>query len=184
MKKKTIKQITKEVVNKIPTDAQLDAKEKEMKKTPEEETITITKTQFDDIQSKLKMLTEVADKGRVFNYENQQAGAQKKSMKVKLSEYTGGIITGWRTIKDVLVKHPQTGATVGEQQQYELLILMPDGHIEKVILDGYSAFSGARYDNRIDAIVISKSEDFQGNTEFELQLDGGRVIKMSSRFVN
>ena len=34
---------------------------------------------------KLKMLVEVADKGRVFNYENQQAGAGKKVKKIRLS---------------------------------------------------------------------------------------------------
>lgn|SRR3990167_18466 len=151
---------------------------------PKEETITITKSQFDDIQSKLKMLTEVADKGRVFNYENQQAGAKKKTMKVKLSEYAGGIITGWRTIKDVLVKHPSTGATIGEEQQYELLITKPDGSTEKVTVSGYSTFSGARYDNRIDCDVIGKREEFSGAVTLDVKLPDGRVLPVGINFVN
>ena len=69
-------------------------------------------------QAKLKMLTEVADKGRVFSYES-NIKADKKPFKIKLSVFQNGIIVGWRTVKDELVKHPTTGLTVGEHQEYE-----------------------------------------------------------------
>ena len=152
---------------------------------PKEETVTITKSQFDDIQSKLKMLTEVADKGRVYNYENQQQkGKDKKALKVKLSLFAGGIITGWRTIKDVLIKHPTTGLTAGEQQEYEIMVLQPDNSINKVIVNGYPQFSDARYTERIEVDVISKAEDYNGNVTLTVQLPDGRELPIGVLFIN
>src|SRR3990167_8077635 len=81
-------------------------------------------------QAKLKMLYDVADKGRVFNYENTKA--EKQAFKVKLSIFGDGIIVGWRTVRDDLVKHPTTGLTVGENQEYELLLLDNEGKTKKV----------------------------------------------------
>lgn len=147
-----------------------------------EETVTITKTQFDDIQNKLKMLYEVADKGRVFNYEN--STKEKKPFRVKLSKFADGIIVGWRTVKDELVKHPTTGLTVGENQEYELIILDNEGKQKKVTVASYLAFSNARYDTRIDAEIVSKSEGYDGEITFDVKLDDGRVIKLNAKFVN
>ena len=135
-------------------------------------------------ETKLKMLVEVADKGRVFNYEATQSKENKQPFKVKLSLYGGGIMVGWRTVKDELVKHPTTGRTVGENQEFELLILQGNGDTQKVTLSNYVAFSNARYDNRIECVVVSKSDDFSGNTTFDVQLPDGRVIKIASSFVN
>ena len=133
-------------------------------------------------QKKLEMLYEVADKGRVFNYESQRA--EKKPLRVKLSIYNGKTIIGWRTLKDELIKHPTTGLTVGEVQEYELWLLNPDGSEERTIVHGYPAFSDARYKERIECEVIGKEEDYQGNIEFDVQLPDGRKISLNSRFVN
>lgn len=133
-------------------------------------------------QKQLKMLTEVADKGRVMNYESKTA--EKKPFKVKLSVYKDGIIVGWRVVKDELVKHPTTGLTVGEVQEFELLILGKDGETTKATINGYPAFSDARYTSRIDAEVVSKSTDFQDNVSFDVKLPDGKIIKLDARFVN
>lgn len=133
-------------------------------------------------QEKLKMLYEVADKGRVFNYENKNAG--KPSMRVRLSVHDGRIVIGWRTIKDILVKHPTTGLTVGEEQEYELLLLNKDDSVEKLKIDGYQRFSDIRYTERIDAEIVGKKEDFNGNLTFEVKLDDGRLISLDARFIN
>lgn len=133
-------------------------------------------------EEKLKMLYEVADKGRVFNYESSRT--EKKPFKVKLSVYNNGLIVGWRCLKDELIKHPATGATVGEEQQYELLLLDKEGQTTKVVINGYSAFSTARYTERVDAEVLSKSEDFNGNLTFNLGLSDGRTLSLDGRFVN
>lgn len=133
-------------------------------------------------QAKLKMLYEVADKGRIFNYESSRI--EGKLSKVKLSSYQEGVIIGWRVIKDELIKHPTTGLTVGEVQEYELLVLKEDGETIKYIVNGYPAFSNARYNERIEADIIGKKEDWEGKITFELKLPGGRLISLDSRFVN
>jgi hypothetical protein len=151
-------------------------------KEPKEETVTISKSKMDEIENKLKMLYEVADKGRVYNYENQRT--EKKPFKVKLSVFGGGIIIGWRTLKDELIKHPTTGMTVGENQEYELKILNSEGQERFVNVPSYPAFSNARYNERIDAEVISKSVGYDDEITYDVRLDDGKIIKLSARFVN
>jgi hypothetical protein len=147
-----------------------------------EETVSISKKEWDEVNARLKLLYEVADKGRVFNYENQKA--EKKPIKVKLSIYNNKIIIGWRTLRDELVKHPTTGKTVGEKQEYEIMLLDKEGNQITMIVDGYDSFSNARYGERIEAEVISRKEDWQGNTTFNISLPDGRKIELDSRFVN
>lgn len=133
-------------------------------------------------QKKLTMLAAVADKGRVFNYESNQV--DKKPVRVKLSVFGGGLIVGWRTLKDELIKHPSTGAIVGEEQAYEILVLDKEDKTTKVVLGSYPAFSDARYSERIEAEVVSKKEGWDGSLMFDLKLEDGRVITLDARFVN
>ena len=133
-------------------------------------------------QKQLKMLYDVADKGRVFNYENQRT--EKKPFKIKLSVFAGGIIVGWRTLKDELVKHPTTGLTVGENQEYELIILDSEDKQKKVNVGSYPAFSNARYNERIEAEIVSKSEDYDGKINYTVMLPDGRKISLGAQFIN
>jgi len=135
-----------------------------------------------DNQQKLKMLYEVSDKGRVFNYESGRA--EKKPLKVKLSMMDGKVLIGWQTLRDDLLKNPTTGITMGEVQEYELLFLSSDGQQEYIKVNGYVAFSNIRYEKRIDCEVVGKREDYEGNIDFDVQLPDGRKITISSRFVN
>ena len=151
---------------------------------PENDTIKISKEEWEKVQEQLKMLHEVADKGRVFSYENQKAALGKRTQKIKLSVYEGKILTGWATLKDMLVKSPTTGLTVNEDQQYELLLLGEDGSLSKMQIAGYAKFSNIRYDDRIEADVVSQSEDYQGKISFEVKLPDGRIIKLGSQFIN
>jgi hypothetical protein len=145
--------------------------------------IEISKEEWDKVQEQLKMLTAVADKGRMFNYESQQA-QQKKPIKVKLSVYNDQYIVGWKTIKDELIKHPTTGLTVGEVQEYEVSLLSKTGISTTAKIIGYPAFSDARYTQRVECEVIGKSEDYNGNLEFDLVLPEGQKIKLPSQFIN
>jgi hypothetical protein len=149
---------------------------------PEEETVTISKTKMDEIEAKLKMLYDVADKGRVYNYENQRA--EKKPFKVKLSKFADGIIVGWRTIKDELVKHPTTGLTVGENQEYELKVLDSEGNTKLVNVPSYPAFSNARYNERIEVEVLGKKEDYEGKITFDVSLPDNKIVSIDARFIN
>ena len=151
----------------------------------QEETVTISKSELESIKDQLKMLHSVADKGRVFNYENQQQkGKDKKAQKVKLSIFAGGYITGWRTIKDVLIKHPTTGLTAGEEQQYEVIVLLPDNTTKNVLINGYPQFSDARYTERVDCDVLSKSEEYSGAVTLTVLLPDGRELPVGIQFVN
>jgi len=133
-------------------------------------------------QKKIEMLEAVADKGRVFNYQNKTVG--KKQMNINLSVYEGKIIVGWRTLKDILIKNPTTGLTVGEEQEYEVLLLNDAGEIEKVTIHGYPRFSEVRYTNRIETRVVGKKEDENGNLTFTVLLPDGREIDLDQRFLN
>jgi len=147
-----------------------------------EETIQIKKEEWENVQEQLKMLYEVADKGRVFNYENTRA--KSKPFKIKLGRFQNGIVIGWRTAKDQLIKHPTTGKTIGEKQEFELELLMPNNDRKKVLIDGYSTFSDARYNERIEVEVVNRKEDWKGNTKYEVKLPDGRSIEIDSRFAN
>jgi hypothetical protein len=146
------------------------------------ETVTITKAQWDETQRMLNMLYQAADKGRIFNLENQQAN--KEPLKVKLSKYNDSFIIGWRTVKDQSVFHPTTGKQVGEEQEYEILLRDKDGKVTAMSIKGYPSFSEARYTERVDCTVIAKKEDMQGNWTYDIQLPDGQVIPLDSRFVN
>lgn len=147
-----------------------------------EETVTINKSQLDAITEKLKMLEAVADKGRVFNYEN--ANTTKKPFKIKLSAYQGGLIIGWRTIRDQLIKNPTTGLTFGEEQEYEVKVLRSDNEVMLLNIKSYPAFTDARYNERVECEVIGKKEDYSGNITYEVQLPDGRRIELDARFLN
>ena len=148
------------------------------------EMVTISKETLGDIMSKLKMLEEVADKGRVMNYETKNAAQGKKPMRAQLSVFGDGILVGWRTMKDELIKHPTSGLVIGETQEFELLLLKPDDTIEKVTLNGYPTFSNARYNARIEVEIVGKEEDFEGNLKFTVKLPDGRTTKLAAAFLN
>lgn len=150
-------------------------------KTEINETVQINRKEWEDVQARLKMLYEVADKGRIMNYESQQK--TKKPFQVHLSKYLGGIIVGWRTIKDQAIYHPTTGKQVGEEQEYELLI-DKEGKVEKAKVNGYPAFTEARYTERIECEVRSRKVDFEDKTTFDVALPNGRILSMDAKFVN
>jgi len=133
-------------------------------------------------QEKVKMLEDVADKGRVFNYQNRKS--TKKPMKVALSVYEESIIIGWRTAKDILIKNPTTGLTVGEEQEIEILLLDKEDKVRKEMVQGYPRFSEIRYMERIEAEVVGKKEDWEGKFSFDLLLPDGRQIELAEQFLN
>ena len=176
----------KEVENKEKMPSQVNTSNPELADSLQldPEKIEISKDQWDEVQARLKMLYEVADKGRIYNYESQTASGQKKPFKVKLSKFRDGYITGWRTVRDEAVYNQTTGKQMGEIQEYQILVLKEDGTINTVTLNGYSAFSEARYTERVECEVKGKKEDWEGKTVFDVVLPDGRVIPLDSRFVN
>ena len=134
-------------------------------------------------QETIKMLTEVADRGRMLNYQSKKDPA-KKPMKVHLSVYDDRILIGWRTLKDRLITNPTTGLTVGEEQEYEIILLDKESSIHKEIIQGYPRFSDIRYSERVEGDVVGKREDLEGKIDYDVLLPDGREISIDSRFIN
>lgn len=149
-----------------------------------DDTIKIRRDEWNKVQEQLAMLQDVADKGRVFNYESRKAALGKKSKKIKLSVLDGKFVIGWATLKDKLIKSPMTGLVVSEEQQYEVLLLAPDDSISKAKIDSYSRFTDVRYTERVEVDVVGQSEDYEGKISFDVKLPDGRIIKLSDRFIN
>lgn len=190
-----VKQHTKEEIKGIPEDVSFNPQSTQAIETPvmvepEEKVIPTqeqqAKTEVEILREQIKSLEKLvyatADKGRVFNYENSQQ--TKNPIRIKLSLFRNGIIVGWRTLTDELVRHPTTGMIIGESQAYELLILTKDNKITKETVQSYPAFSNARYNVRTEGEVIAKKEDFEGNTTYDVKLQDNRVISLDSRFAN
>lgn len=186
-----VKNKTNDLPDPIITNDSIDSIVQEPKQAPVPDASVLSKLlaeveelkRKDEVnQKELEMLKAVADKGRVFNYESNKT--EKKPIKVKLSVFNGGIIIGWQTLKDRLIKNPTTGMTVGEEQSYEVLVLDAKNETKTIQIEGYPAFSNARYDERIEAEVIGKKEDWNGEVTYTIRLNDGREIELNGRFVN
>lgn len=159
-----------------------NTKKEEEVKAELPENVTISKNEWDAVQTRLKMLYDVADKGRVFNYEANRA--EKRPMKVKLSVHNDGIIVGWEMGRDELIKNPTTGLVVGEVQEISLKVLDKEGKTGIVKVNGYPAFSDIRYRNQIEAEVTGRRENWDGTRVFDLKLPDGRSLSLDERLLN
>lgn len=133
-------------------------------------------------QEKLRMLEDVADKGRLLSYQTRKSN--KQPMRAHLALYKDQYVVGWRTVKDKLISHPTTGATVGEEQEYELILLDAKGNMNKETVVGYPQFSEIRYADRVECDIVGKKEDFEGNLSFDVVLPDGRQIELAGQFLN
>ena len=147
--------------------------------------ISIPQAEWDKMQEQLKMLTEVADKGRILSYQTKNAN-NKKPVTVKVSIYDDKYIIGWKTLKFELGRNPQTGKAIwgGETAEYEVKLMDKEGAESTEILRGYSAFSDAKYDNRIECAILSKKETAEGELLFEVALPNNKTVLLESKFLN
>ena len=147
--------------------------------------VEVSKKEWEAVQEKLRMLEEVADKGRILNYQTKNAPT-KQPITVKISEYNDKYIVGWRTKKFELGRSPTTGRTIwgGETAEYEVKFVDKEGNETTEVINGYSAFSDARYDKRVDCAVLAKKETNEGKFLYDVALPGGKVITIDLDFVN
>ena len=145
-----------------------------------EETVTVSRKEFDELKS---LVQATADKGRLYNYQRNRE--EKEPMKIMVSRHGGGIVIGWRTVKDKKILNPSTGLQTGEEYVAELVILKPDGKEEKLEVTGtYKNFSDIRYADRVEATVVGKTTDYQGKTTFTVNLPDGQTVELAENFVN
>lgn len=131
---------------------------------------------------KIKILTEVADKNRLTRVEELRAQG-KLVKKVKLNYMDGNLIIGWKTIKDEV--YFDQDKRLHEEQIIGL-------YFEQEIVDGQELQLGkempyqtfGRLVTKVPVEVIEEGKDRDGNTNFVVETDDGRKIKIDSRFVN
>lgn len=180
--KKDIVEVSEVMKGKSPATTATEIIQEE---TPEPEPTDVQKLleTVEKQAEQIKMLTEVADRGRMLNYQAKK-DPTKKPMKVSLSIHEDKIVIGWRTIKDILKYNPLTGNISGEVQEYEILLLDKEGKISKGTVNGYLRFSDIRYSERIEVEVVGKKEDYDGKIEYEVLLPDERQIIIDARFIN
>lgn len=141
-----------------------------------EELLQISKSELEEIKSKITMLEKVADKSRLehWNTENGVLGPAT----YRVSTVDGKIVTGWKTIKDEVYKDPLSGI-VRVTQAYEFEL--EDGSTYPV--NGYNNFITLQYAAQLKGKELSRTVK-DGNLELELELSNGKVIKIDARFVN
>jgi len=147
---------------------------KEVKNTIDEEQVTISKSRLDAFEEKMAMLEEVADKGRLANYQSKQ-GINKTKI-VKLSTIDNKIITSWKSIKDEVFK---INGVWREDQQIE--VFYSDGTSEKITLSDFT-----RRTVKIKCEVKSSTNSVENNkTVTMLNVDfQGSDITIDVNFVN
>lgn len=86
----------------------------EVKNEKPTEMITVSVSEFEALKAKIEMLTEVADKGRLANWQSKHLDF--KLHKVMVNTLNGVIINGWKTVKNEVGKNPTTGLWFEDQQ--------------------------------------------------------------------
>lgn len=161
----------------------MTAKEKKEKPdAPEGETVVVNKAELTKVLERLERLETAADKGRLASYDSRFF--QRGPNVFTLSVHEGKVITGWRTLKNVSYKDPQTGRLI-EDQQYELIF--HDNTKEKV--NGYERFSDIRFSERIKVEEVSRTQDEHGTTLTVKVIDSdnpfyGKQFAVDIDFVN
>ena len=130
---------------------------------------------IDGLQNEIE---EVADKGRLDEFEKKTAGKNPKKKIVNLQCYKGKVIVAWSNmITNDVTKNPDTKRII-EDQTTELTY--EDGTKEKV---EYQLWQSKR--TVLKTVLESKKEDLDtGETVFTLVAQDGRKFEVNAKFVN
>ena len=143
------------------------------------ETVTVSKTSMDEILKKLdaqeqqiKMLTEISDKSRKFNWDQKNQDFSKEI--VRLSWYKNQMVVAWRTVKDEVF---QDGRGVWHENQIMEIILADNTRLEVNYLDF------VKFISKKEASVISRYTTPEGKAVMRVDVDG-KQVDIDETFVN
>lgn len=146
-------------------------------KTPE--TVTVPKSSMDEVLAKLdaqekqiKMLTEISDKSRKFNWDQKNQDFSNKI--VRLSWYKDQMVVAWRTVKDEVF---QDGRGVWHENQVMEIILADNTRLEINYLDF------VKFISKKEAPVISRFTTPEGKAVMRVDVDG-KQVDIDETFVN
>jgi hypothetical protein len=148
------------------------AKDEEVKKN-EEETVTLKRSEFDDVMARLKRVESATSKAGLAKFDNQNREGLKKI--VNLRTVDGKVVVGWSDMnKDVVEKNP-SGVWYEDQKT---TIFFEDKTEVKM---EYTTFS--RHYKLLPSEVVSETK--KGNEVFfEVITEDGRKFDINSKFIN
>jgi len=149
-------------------------KEKEIKPSEEikEETVTLKKSELDDIMKRLSRVEYAADNSRTNRFDEKNRG--KVGMNVGVRTIDGKIIIKWNMIEDV-VKKDTTGEWT-EKQTVELTF--SDGKTKTYPY----AFFASNYQKMICKVIGKSDED--GVATFKVETPEGEKFEIGVLFIN
>lgn len=129
---------------------------------------------LDEQAGQLARLEAAASKAGLSNYDNKNRAKPGKAVKVRM--YDGKITYGWRTVVNIVEKHPDTKAWT--ERQIVELILENDEKIELA----YSLW--VNHYTLMPAVVKATTVLDDDSVVYTLTLEDGREIKLGQTFVN
>lgn len=145
--------------------------------------VEVEKATLDKILSRMEMLEEAADKGRLERVRALR-NTDKILKKVNLSTYNGRIIIGWRSIKDDVFFDRE--GKMHEDQVVELYFYNGKTNKEGQPLPEaeLNIQSFSRLLKRISCEVIEESKDKNGNINLTVTTPDNQEIKIDLNFTN
>lgn len=157
-------------------------KEEKMPAAPSEKPatmVTIPQSQMDDVLKKLdaqekqiKMLTEISDKSRRFNWDQKNQDFSQKT--VRLSYYKDQLVMAWRTIRDEVF---QDSRGIWHEDQKMEIILADNTRLEINYLDFVKFVEKKQFP------VISRFTTPEGQPTMRVEVDG-KQVDIAVTFVN
>lgn len=170
-----------------PAQSGADLLKKNTKKLTEDKTVMVDKDALDKliktVESQgetIKMLTEVADKGRILHYNSTQ-GKKQEGTEVKLStimhEGKQKVVVAWRTTENEVFQDPLT-MVWKEKQTIEFIL--EDNTIVSLPFLGL-----ADKLTKIKATVVGRTiNDSDGGTTLKVEAENGKTYLIDVQFVN
>lgn len=144
-----------------------------------EETITMKKSQLDEIMFKITRLEAAADKARIANYDERNKTTVGKT--VKLRAMDGKVVISWENmISNLVEKNPQNGAWREDQK---IKVNYSDDSSEEMELVTFN-----RRFEYIKADVVKESTDNVGTpletTIYFVKTEDGKEYTVDKKFIN
>lgn len=157
--------------------------EKEIKKdvvppVKAEETVTLKKSELDELMERITRVESAADKSRVANYDDKNKKEVSKTVKLRVMD--GKVVISWDTMTTNLVEKTPAGVWFEDQK---INIHYEDGSEEEMSLVVFN-----RRFTYLKADVISKTIENSGTetetTIYKVKATNGKEYSIDKKFIN
>jgi hypothetical protein len=140
------------------------------------ETVTIKKSQLDELMERLKRVEFAAEKSRLARFDENNKGGKGKVVRLRTIE--GKVVISWDDMTaNTVEKSPKTGAW-GEDQRIRI-------HLEDKTSKEMDLVIFNRHFVHLEADVISETK-LQGTNDiiFKVRTEDGREYEINNKFIN